>query len=208
MFRHATKEGAEGLKMLKEYVAEFAKYKKLGIQTLAQLSDAALNVAPAAEANSIGVIVRHLHGNLISRFTDFMTTDGEKEWRDRAAEFAEVNYARAEVEAYWTAAWSQLETVLAGLNDDDLPKTVIIKGEAMTTDAALCRALAHVAYHVGQIVFLAKHYRSAGWNSLSIPRNRSAEFNAFLGAQPPAVADREKQFDVAANFSQSSSDKK
>jgi hypothetical protein len=90
MFRHATKEGAEGLKMLKEYVAEFAKYKKLGIQTLAQLSDAALNVSPAAEANSIGVIVRHLHGNLISRFTDFMTTDGEKEWRDRAAELKQA----------------------------------------------------------------------------------------------------------------------
>ena len=106
--------------MLKEYVAEFAKYKKLGIQTLAQLSDAALNVSPAAEANSIGVIVRHLHGNLISRFTDFMTTDGEKEWRDRAAEFAEMNYARAEVEAYWTAAWTQLETVLAGLSDSKL----------------------------------------------------------------------------------------
>ena len=170
MFRHATEEGAEGLKMLKEYVAEFAKYKKLGIQTLAQLSDAALNVSPAAEANSIGVIVRHLHGNLISRFTDFMTTDGEKEWRDRAAEFAEVNYARAEVEAYWTAAWSQLETVLAGLSDDDLPKTVIIKGEAMTADAALCRALAHVAYHVGQIVLLGRAAKAGDWEYLSTPR--------------------------------------
>jgi len=165
-----TKEGAEGLKMLKEYVAEFAKYKKLGIQTLAQLSDAALNVAPAAEANSIGMIVRHLHGNLISRFTDFLTTDGEKKWRDRAAEFAEVNYARAEVEAYWTAAWSRLETALAELSDDDLPKTVTIKGEAMTVDAALCRALAHVAYHVGQIVLLGRAVKAGDWEYLSTPR--------------------------------------
>jgi len=174
MFRQpelgAAKEGAEGLKMLKEYVGEFAKYKKLGIQTLAQLSDAALNVAPAAEANSIAMIVRHLHGNLISRFTDFLTTDGEKEWRNRAEEFAEVNYARAEVEAYWTAAWAQLETVLAELSDDDLPKTVIIKGEVMTADAALCRALAHVAYHVGQIVLLGRAAKAGDWEYLSTPR--------------------------------------
>jgi hypothetical protein len=156
--------------MLKEYVAEFAKYKKLGSRTLAQLSEEALNVAPAAEANSIGMIVRHLHGNLISRFTDFLETDGEKEWRCRAAEFAEVNYARAEVVAYWIAAWTRLETALAELSDDDLPKTVIIKGEAMTADAALCRALAHVAYHVGQIVLLGRAAKTGDWEYLSTPR--------------------------------------
>jgi len=156
--------------MLKEYVAEFAKYKRLGSQTLAQLSDATFNVVPAAEANSIGMIVRHLHGNLISRFTDFLTTDGEKEWRDRAAEFAKVNYARAEVEEYWTAAWAQLETALAELSDDDLHKTLTIKGKAMTADAALCRALAHVAYHVGQIVLLGRAAKAGNWDYLSTPR--------------------------------------
>src|SRR5262245_19758312 len=156
--------------MLKEYVEEFAKYKRLGSQTLAQLSDAALNAAPAAEANSIGMIVRHLHGNMISRFTDFLTTDGEKEWRDRAAEFAKVNYARAEVEAYWAAAWAHLETALAELSDDDLHKTLTIKGEAMTADAALCRALAHVAYHVGQIVLLGRAAKAGNWDYLSTLR--------------------------------------
>ena len=168
-FRAGSSDRAEGLKMLKEYVAEFAKYKKLGSQTLAGLSDAALNIVPAAEANSIGMIVRHLHGNLISRFTDFLTTDGEKAWRDRAAEFAEVNYARAEVEAYWTAAWAQLETALTELSDDDLPKTVTIKGKAMTADAALCRALAHVAYHVGQIVLLGRAAKAGDREYLSTP---------------------------------------
>jgi uncharacterized damage-inducible protein DinB len=156
--------------MLKEYVAEFAKYKSLGSQTLAQLSDAALNAVPATEANSIGMIVRHLHGNMISRFTDFLTTDGEKVWRDRAAEFAKVNYTPGEVEAYWTAAWAHLETALAELNDDDLRKTLTIKGKAMTADAALCRALAHVAYHVGQIVLLGRAAKAGNWDYPSTPR--------------------------------------
>jgi uncharacterized damage-inducible protein DinB len=156
--------------MLEEYIAEFAKYKKLGNRTLAQLSDAALNVPLAVDGNSIAMIVRHLHGNLTSRFTDFLMTDGEKEWRDRAAEFAEVKYARADVETYWTAAWARLETALAELSDDDLPKTVTIKGEAMTTDAALCRALAHVAYHVGQIVLLGRAAKAGDWEYLSTPR--------------------------------------
>ncbi|MBL8168803.1 MAG: DUF1572 family protein [Acidobacteria bacterium] len=156
--------------MLNAYQVEFAKYKKLGSQTLAQLSDQALNVVPAAETNSVAMIVRHLHGNLLSRFTDFLTTDGEKEWRDRTAEFAAVTYSRAEVEAYWTAAWKQLETSLADLTDDDLSKIVTIKEQAMTADAALCRALAHIAYHVGQIVLLGRMANADKWQYLSTPR--------------------------------------
>ena len=159
--------------MLKEYVAEFGKYKKLGRQTLSQLSDEALNAIPAAEANSIGMIVRHLHGNLISRFTDFLTTDGEKEWRDRSAEFAEAPYTRAEVEEYWSAAWAKLENAMAELSDDDLSKTVNIKGESMTADAAICRALAHVSYHVGQIVLLGRAAKAGDWEYLSTPRELS-----------------------------------
>lgn len=156
--------------MLKDYIKEFAKYQQLGSQTLAQLSEGALNFVPAAQANSIAMIVRHLHGNLISRFTDILTVDGEKEWRDRTAEFAEVSYTRAEVEAYWTAAWAQLEMTLTGLGEDDLSKSVTIKGHTMTADAAICRALAHVAYHVGQIVLLGRMAKTDEWAYLSTPR--------------------------------------
>lgn len=153
--------------MLKAYSEEFAKYKKLGTWTLAQLSDAELNVIPAAEANSIAMIVRHLHGNLLARFTDFLTTDGEKDWRDRAAEFAAHNYSRAEVETFWNEAWSHLETALAELREEDLTQTVTIKGQAMAADAALGRAVAHVAYHVGQIVLLGRMAKAEGWKYLS-----------------------------------------
>ena len=156
--------------MLKDYVAEFDKYKALVTRTLSQVPDEALNVIPAEGANSIGMIIRHLHGNLHSRFTDFLTSDGEKPWRDRATEFASVNYSRAEVEAYWSAAAVKLATTLAELSDADLTKTVTIRGEAMTVDAALCRAVAHVAHHAGQIVLLGRIARSAAWECLSIPR--------------------------------------
>lgn len=156
--------------MLKDYIKEFAKYQQLGSHTLAQLSDGSLNFVPAAQANSIAMIVRHLHGNLISRFTDILTEDGEKDWRDRVAEFAEMTYTRAEVEAYWTAAWAKLEMALTELSEDDLSKSVIIKGKAMTADAAICRALAHVAYHVGQIVLLGRMAKADDWAYLSTPR--------------------------------------
>ena len=156
--------------MLKEYVAEFAKYKKLGQKTLEQIPDEALNVIPGVAANSMAMIVRHLHGNLLARFTDFLTKDGEKPWRDRATEFAVITYTRAEVEAYWSAGWTQLEAALAELSENDLLKTVTIKGQAVTADGALCRALAHVAYHVGQLVLLGRIGKGETWEYLSSPR--------------------------------------
>ena len=156
--------------MLKEYIAEFAKYKKLGQKTLAQLSDDALNHVPSAEANSMAMIVRHLHGNLRARFTDFLTTDGEKPWRDRATEFAVVTYTRAEVEDYWSEGWAQLEAALAELSEADLLKPVTIKEQSMTADGALCRALAHVAYHLGQMVLLGRMAQGENWEYLSTAR--------------------------------------
>lgn len=158
--------------MSKEYRAEFAKYKKLGQKTLAQLSDAALNQVPSLEANSIAMIVRHLHGNLRSRFTDFLTTDGEKPWRDRATEFAAVAYTRAEVERYWAAGWAQLEAALAELSEEDWRKIVMIKGQPMTAEGAVCRALAHVAYHVGQMVLLGRMAQGENWKYLSTARQQ------------------------------------
>lgn len=121
-----------------EVVTEFAKYKKLGEQTLAQVTADALNYLPGT--NSIALIVCHLHGNLLSCFTDFLTTDGEKPWRNRAAEFAEIRYTRPAVETLRAAGWAQLEATLAELADNDLQKLVAIKGKPMT-----------VACHVGQM---------------------------------------------------------
>ncbi|HEX4946155.1 MAG TPA: DUF1572 family protein [Blastocatellia bacterium] len=156
--------------MLTAYATELAKYKKLGEQTMAQLSEAALNHVPAADANSIAMIVRHLHGNLCSRFTDFLTTDGEKPGRNRGLEFSCTAYTRAEVEQYWAEGWAQLESVLSALTADDLHRIVTIKGKAMTANDALCRALAHMAYHVGQIVLLGRIAQGASWQYLSTPR--------------------------------------
>jgi uncharacterized damage-inducible protein DinB len=158
--------------MLKDYAMEFAKYKTLGSKTLAQIPDDALNMITATDGNSIAMIIRHLHGNLVSRFTDFLTTDGEKTSRDRQAEFATVTYSRSEVEAFWGDAWAHLETALSELSDADLTKTITIRGEAMTVDAALCRAVAHAAYHTGQIVLLGRTANAGAWESLSIPRSK------------------------------------
>ena len=153
--------------MLKNLTAELQKYKSIGAKTLAQVSDATLNFVPAPELNSIAMIVRHLHGNLLSRFTDFLTMDGEKSWRDRTAEFRETGYTREEVEQYWTQAWEHVEKSLAEISEEDLATTVSIKGKSMTAEAALFRTLAHVAYHVGQIVLLARTQAGDDWKWLT-----------------------------------------
>ena len=149
---------------------ELQKYKTIGAKTLSRASDAALNFVPAPELNSIAMVVRHLHGNLLSRFTDFLTTDGEKEWRDRTAEFGETSYTREEVEKFWVEAWEHVEKSLAELSEEDLATTVSIKGKSMTAEAALFRTLAHVAYHVGQIVLLARMQAGEDWQWITSPR--------------------------------------
>ena len=156
--------------MLKNLTAELQKYKSTGAKTLAQVSDEGLNFAPAPELNSIAMIVRHLHGNLLSRFTDFLTTDGEKEWRDRTTEFSETTYTRDEVEQFWAQGWEILEASLATLTEEDLLKMVAIKGKSMSAEAALIRALAHVSYHIGQIVLLARMQAGEEWQWLTSPR--------------------------------------
>ncbi len=156
--------------MLKSIRDELQKYKTIGAKALAQVSDEELNFSPDAELNSIAIIVRHLHGNLHSRFTDFLTTDGEKSWRDRAVEFEVTSYTRAEVEQYWSQAWEYLETALAEISDDDLQTIIFIKGTSMTAEAALYRTLAHIAYHVGQIVFLARMLTAENWQWITSPR--------------------------------------
>jgi len=156
---------------------EYLRYKKLGEASMAQLADEELSRPGPGGGNSIAIIVAHLAGNLRSRFTDFLTADGEKPWRDREGEFASRTLPRAELIALWDEGWRVLLETLAALTDADLPRTVTIRGQGLTVHAALHRSLAHAGYHVGQIVYLAKGFRGPAWRSLSIPPGGSAAYN-------------------------------
>ena len=158
--------------MLKDFAKEFRDYRASAEKAIAQVSDAALNHVPVPDANSIAMLVRHMSGNLRSRFTDFLTTDGEKPWRDRDSEFVERQYSREEVLAMWAAGWSVLDAALAPLTDADLGRTVHLRGEAIPVHQALCRALAHMSYHTGQIVLLARVLATGEWKWITIPKAR------------------------------------
>jgi len=166
---------------LADALAVFRKYKKLAEDTMAQLDDAEFFAQIDAEANSVAVIVKHLVGNMRSRWTDFLTTDGEKPDRERDAEFEiEAGATRAEVSEWWEAGWRCVFEAVEPLNSSDLARTVFIRGEPHTVVKAINRQLTHYAYHVGQIVLLAKHFKSEQWQSLSIPRGRSEVFNQAM----------------------------
>ncbi len=162
---------------LVDLVRTFRNYKTLGDGALAQVSDADLHTLIDPDANSIAVIVKHLAGNLRSRFTDFLTSDGEKPDRDRDAEFEMPQQAsRAEIVRWWEEAWTIALGSVESLTGDDLQKTVMIRGEAFLVIEALNRLANHSAYHVGQIVLLAKHFSGPQWKSLSIPKGQSKQF--------------------------------
>ena len=183
-------------------------YKKLAEKAIAQLKDEEFFVTLDQESNSVAVIMKHMAGNMLSRWTDFLNSDGEKPNRNRDMEFViEPQSTKDDVLAYWERGWACVFEALEPLHPEDFEKIVMIRGEKHTIVQALNRQLMHYSYHIGQIVFLAKHIRSEEWKSLSIPRNRSAEFNAYLTSQPGAIADREKQFDAAAGFSQGNENK-
>ena len=162
---------------LEDALSLFRYYKKLGERAMEQVSDADLFTAIDPEANSIAVIVKHMAGNMRSRWTDFLTTDGEKPDRHRDSEFEATPATREAVMQLWEGGWNCLFTALDPLLDEDLERTVTIRGEAHSVMQAINRQLAHYPHHVGQIVLLAKHFAGDRWQSLSIPRNRSEEFN-------------------------------
>ena len=164
--------------MLSDFVDEYRRYRATGERALAQVPDAALDLVPAPDANSVAMIVRHMSGNLTSRFTDFLSSDGEKPWRERDHEFDDRPYARAEMDALWRDGWGVLEATLAGLTDADMVSTVTIRGQPLTVHAALSRSLAHVAYHVGQLVLLARMHAGEPWRWISIPKHGSDAYNA------------------------------
>jgi Protein of unknown function (DUF1572) len=160
--------------ILSSIESEWRRYKILAEGALEQTRDDELGKGSPGEGNSIAVIVSHIAGNLKSRFTDFLTTDGEKPWRDRDAEFEpRPNVTRREVLETWDEGWKTLFAALDPLMDDDLTRMVTIRGERMLVHEALHRLLAHTSYHVGQIVYIAKSFRGSEWNSLSIPLGKS-----------------------------------
>jgi uncharacterized damage-inducible protein DinB len=163
--------------MIDEVRAEFLRYKALAEKAIAQLNDAELSARPSGGGNSIATICWHVSGNLRSRFTDFLTTDGEKPWRQRDEEFEPRTVAQAELLAKWEQGWDVLFDSLARLNDGHLEATVTIRGQTLRVREALLRALAHVSYHAGQIVYAAKIARGSDWEYLSIPPGRSVEYN-------------------------------
>ena len=152
------------------------KLKELADKALAQVRDEDLSVTLDPESNSLAVILQHMAGNLRSRWTDFLTSDGEKADRNRDAEFESHTTSRSDLLAAWDEGWSRLFGALDGLTVEDLGKTVYIRSEPHTAVQAINRGIAHAAYHVGQITFLAKHFASENWKTLSIPRGKSREF--------------------------------
>jgi hypothetical protein len=159
---------------LENTIGVFKNYKTLAEKSFAQLSsDADFHYAPDSESNSIAVIIKHMSGNMISRWTDFLTTDGEKPTRNRDAEFVEEKESKERLIAAWDKGYDVFFNTLNSLTTADLMKTVTIRGEGLTVMQALTRQTAHYSYHVGQIVFLAKHIKTSNWNSLSIPKNKS-----------------------------------
>ena len=178
----------------------FRSYKRLAERAIEQVSDAEFFHPIDGEANSIAVIVKHISGNLHSRWTDFLTTDGEKPNRNRDTEFEIIADTRESLMQFWEAGWQTLFDTLGSLTEDDFSRTVAIRSEPHTVVEAINRQLTHYSYHIGQIVLLAKHYRSSEWKTLSVPRNRSAEFNRFIAAR---TGDEKKGVSSAAEFAES-----
>ena len=158
--------------------AEFRRYKALAEGALKQVPEDHLSVNGLGGGNSLAILCWHISGNLRSRFTDFLTSDGEKEWRKRDEEFEARAVSRAVLTAKWNEGWEVLLATLAGLKDEDLSKTVTIRGQPLAVHEALHRALAHVSYHVGQIVYLSHSFVGTEWVYLSIPPGGSKAYNA------------------------------
>jgi hypothetical protein len=190
---------------LADALSSFRAYKKLADKAIAQTTDDELFVKLDEEGNSIAIVMKHLAGNMISRWTDFLNSDGEKPDRNRDMEFVVEKSNKDDVLEYWERGWQCVFDAIEPLTPADFSRTVAIRGQEHTIVQAINRQLMHYAYHIGQIAFLAKHFRSSDWQSLSIPRNRSAEFNKYLDEAGDRSANREKQFDAVVDFAKKSS---
>ena len=191
---------------LKNYHADavnsFCNYKKLAERAIEQVGDDEFFAQIDAESNSIAVIVKHIAGNLHSRWRDLLTSDGEKPDRNRDTEFEMIGDTRESLMRFWEAGWKTLFDNVEPLTESDLTRTVTIRGEPHTVVEAINRQLTHYSYHVGQIVFLSKHLKSSEWKTLSVPRNRSAEFNRHLAEQQAAGITKSDRFETAGEFAE------
>jgi uncharacterized damage-inducible protein DinB len=180
-----------GAACLDEIFRAFRGYKRLADTSLAQVDDRGFFHLPDPESNSIAIVVKHIAGNLRSRWTDFLSSDGEKPDRDRDQEFVLTPAdTRQDLMRRWDASWETVFSTLRSLGPEDVSRTVYIRSEPHTVLQALLRSVTHTAHHIGQIVFLAKHLRGAEWNTLSIPKGKSREYNALKPedrkAKPPS----------------------
>jgi len=161
-------------------------YKELGDKTFEQLGDADFHFQPNADSNSVAIIMQHMAGNMLSRWTNFLTEDGEKEWRQRDDEFEIHTYSKEQLIALWERGWDCFLSTLQMLTKKDLKKTVTIRQEPLTVIDAINRQLAHYPYHIGQIIYVAKIIKSESWKNLSIPKGTSAQYNNSEQVKDPA----------------------
>lgn len=187
---------------LVDAVQSFRNYKKLADRAIEQVTDEEFFAVIDPESNSIAIIVKHIAGNLHSRWRDFLTTDGEKEDRDRDKEFEMIADTRESLLGFWESGWTTLFASIEPLTVVDFSRTITIRGEPHTVVEAINRQLTHYSYHIGQIVFLAKHLKSAGWKTLSVPRNRSAQYNQHLSDQQAAGIEKSNRMDAAIEFAE------
>lgn len=174
----------ENSDFIKSAQRQFEYYKSLADKTFEQVEDEKLFYKYNGNSNSIAIIVQHLWGNMMSRWTDFLTSDGEKNWRDRDAEFEEVIKTREELLSRWNQGWECLFNALHSLKDEDFSKTVYIRNQGHSVMEAINRQLAHYPYHIGQIVYIGKMLQDDDWKSLSIPKNQSKTYNSDKFSQP------------------------
>lgn len=169
---------------LKKLKKQFTYYQQLGEKTFAQLPEESLFWQANEESNSIALLVQHLSGNMLSRWTDFLTTDGEKEWRKREEEFRPKLTTKTQVIEQWNKGWNCLHKALESMSDVDLEKEIFIRNMGHTVIEAIHRQLAHYAYHIGQIVFIGKLIRNEQWETLSIPKGASEDYNKEKFSKP------------------------
>jgi hypothetical protein len=175
-----------GAEYLLATIRRLRYYKSLGDGTFEQLNDADFHFQPDKVSNSIAVIIQHMHGNMLSRWTNFLDEDGEKSWRQRDEEFTVHEYTRQHLLDLWEKGWKCFLDAVESLTEEDLLKPITIRGESLTVIDAICRQLAHYPYHVGQIVYIGRMIRKEEWKSLSIPVGASDVYNKSDGIKDPS----------------------
>ena len=168
---------------LKDVIKRLQTYKELGDKTFEQLEEKDFCFQPSSESNSIAIIIQHMHGNMMSRFTNFLTEDGEKPWRKRDEEFEVNATTKEELLSFWNIGWNCVFNAIQTLQPADLTKTIYIRTEPLTVYDALLRQLEHYPYHIGQIVYIGKMIKDSNWKSLSIPKNKSHQYNEKMSQQ-------------------------